>query len=99
MDKAMADVAKKAKIPGFRPGKAPKAIVEKHYGDEVRSEVMHRLVTESYIQALQENNLNPVDVPQIEQCLAAGQRHRRSPLRPRSKSGRTSSLAPMTASK
>ena len=44
MDRAIAEVAKKAKIPGFRPGKAPKAIVEKHYGDEVRSEVMNRLM-------------------------------------------------------
>jgi len=66
MEKALADVAKKARIAGFRPGKAPKAIVEKHYGEEVRNEVMQRLVTESYLQALQENNLNPVDVPHIE---------------------------------
>jgi trigger factor len=66
MEKAIADVAKKAKIPGFRPGKAPKAIVEKHYGDEVRNEVMNRLVTENYLRALQEHNLNPVDVPHIE---------------------------------
>jgi trigger factor len=66
MDKALADVAKKAKIPGFRPGKAPKAIVEKHYGEEVRNEVLHRLLSESYLQALQEHNLNPVEVPQID---------------------------------
>lgn len=66
MEKALADVAKKARIAGFRPGKAPKAIVEKHYGEEVRNEVMQRLVTESYLQALQENNLNPVEVPHIE---------------------------------
>jgi trigger factor len=66
MDKAIADVAKKAKIPGFRPGKAPKNIVEKHYGDEVRNEVVQRLVTESYLRALQEHKLNPVDMPQIE---------------------------------
>ena len=66
MEKALADVAKKAKIAGFRPGKAPKAIVEKHYGDEVRDEVRQRLVTESYLRALQENNLNPVDMPHIE---------------------------------
>ena len=65
LEKAFADVAKKAKIPGFRPGKAPKAIVERHYGEEVRSEVLHRLVSESYLQALQEHNLNPVEVPQI----------------------------------
>ncbi len=66
MDKAIADVAKKAKIPGFRPGKAPKAIVEKHYGEEVRSEVMQRLVADSYMQALQDNGLNPVDAPSID---------------------------------
>ncbi|MDA8424226.1 MAG: trigger factor [Nitrospiraceae bacterium] len=66
LDKALADVGKKAKIPGFRPGKAPKNIVERHYGDEVKSEVVHRLVTESYMKALEENNLNPVDMPEIE---------------------------------
>jgi len=66
MDKAISDVAKKAKIPGFRPGKAPKAIVEKHYGEEVRSEVMNRLISDSYLKALQEHSLNPVDVPEID---------------------------------
>ncbi|HTG00452.1 MAG TPA: trigger factor family protein, partial [Nitrospirota bacterium] len=66
LGKAFADVAKKAKIPGFRPGKAPKNIVERHYGDEVRGEVVHRLVTESYLQALQEHKLNPVEMPHIE---------------------------------
>ncbi len=66
MEKALSDVAKKARIAGFRPGKAPKAIVEKHYGEEVRNEVVQRLVTESYLQALQENNLSPVEVPHIE---------------------------------
>jgi trigger factor len=66
MDKALADVAKTAKIAGFRPGKAPKAIVEKHYGDEVRTEVVQRLVSEYYLRALQDNNINPVDMPHIE---------------------------------
>jgi trigger factor len=66
MDKAISDVAKKAKIPGFRPGKAPKAIVEKRYGEEVRSEVMNRLISDSYLRALQEHSLNPVDVPEID---------------------------------
>jgi trigger factor len=66
MDKALADVAKKAKIPGFRPGKAPKAIVERHYGEEVRNDVLQRLLTEYYLQALQEHKLNPVEVPQID---------------------------------
>lgn len=66
MDKALADVAKKAKIPGFRPGKAPKAVVEKHYGDEVRSEVMQRLISESYMEALREHGIHPVDMPTVD---------------------------------
>lgn len=66
MDKAIKDVAKKAKIPGFRPGKAPKNIVEKHYGEEVRSEVMNRLISDSYLMALRDHKLSPVDMPKIE---------------------------------
>src|SRR3990172_8931796 len=65
MDKAIADVGKKAKIPGFRPGKAPKAIVEKHYGEEVRSEVMNRLISDSYLKAVREHKLSPVEMPEI----------------------------------
>ncbi len=66
MDKAIKDVAKKAKIPGFRPGKAPKNVVEKHYGEEVRSEVINRLISDSYLTALREHKLSPVDMPKIE---------------------------------
>ena len=66
MDKAIKDVARKAKIPGFRPGKAPKNVVQQHYGEEVRSEVMNRLISDSYLTAVREHNLNPVGMPQIE---------------------------------
>jgi trigger factor len=66
MDKALKDVAKKAKIHGFRPGKAPMNIVEKHYGDEVRSEVRSRLISDSYLTAVREQKLSPVEMPQIE---------------------------------
>ncbi len=65
MEKAVVDVAKKAKVPGFRPGKAPKNVVEKHYQMEIQSEVMNRLISESYLQALSENGLVAVDMPNI----------------------------------
>jgi trigger factor len=65
MKRAVADVAKKAKIPGFRPGKAPKNVVEKHYQTEIQSEVMNRLISESYLRALNENSLIAVDMPNI----------------------------------
>jgi trigger factor len=63
--KALADVAKKAKIPGFRPGKAPKDVVERHYAAEIQSEVMNRLISESFLQAVRENGLSPVEMPNI----------------------------------
>jgi trigger factor len=65
MVKAVADVSKKAKIPGFRPGKAPKAVVERHYAAEIESEVVNKLISTSYLQALQEHSLSPVDMPSI----------------------------------
>lgn len=65
MVKAVADAAKKAKIPGFRPGKAPKAVVERHYAAEIETEVMNKLISASYLQALQEHSLSPVDMPSI----------------------------------
>lgn len=63
--KALADVARKAKIPGFRPGKAPKNVVERHYATEIDSEVMNKLISDSYLQAIKENDLSPVDMPNI----------------------------------
>ena len=66
MGRALADVAKKANIPGFRPGKAPKNIVEKHYGEEIRGEVLQRLVTDSYLRALEDKGLDPVETPRID---------------------------------
>jgi trigger factor len=65
MSKAVADAAKRAKIPGFRPGKAPKAVVERHYSAEIQSEVMNKVISDSYLKALQENDLSPVDMPNI----------------------------------
>ncbi len=65
LKKAVVDVAKTAKIPGFRPGKAPKNVVEKHYQMEIQSEVINRLISESYLQALNENGLIAIDMPNI----------------------------------
>ncbi len=65
MVKAVSDIARKAKIPGFRPGKAPRAIVERHYAAEIETEVMNKVISTSYLQALDEHKLSPVDAPSI----------------------------------
>jgi len=59
-------VAPKAKIPGFRPGKAPQKVVAMHFKGEAREEVMKTLISDSYHWAIEEKTLKPLLSPQIE---------------------------------
>jgi trigger factor len=52
---------KKAKIPGFRPGKVPRTILEARFGKGIEAEAIERLVPESYEKALIEHKLVPVN--------------------------------------
>ena len=65
-------VGKTAKIKGFRPGKVPPNVVRQHYGSQVRQEVLSDLMGQSYRDAVQQENLNPVAQPQIEPDMAGG---------------------------
>ncbi len=58
--------AKKARLKGFRQGKAPKAMVAKAYADELQREVVEELVGESIPAALSEHKLEPVGMPLLE---------------------------------
>ena len=67
MKKVYAKSAKYINIPGFRKGKAPMAIVEKHYGPEVFYEdTFNEIVPEEYERELKENNIEAVSRPDIE---------------------------------
>lgn len=67
MKKVYAKSAKYITIPGFRKGKAPMAIVEKHYGPEVFYEdTFNEIVPEEYERELKENNIEAVSRPQID---------------------------------
>ena len=67
MKKVYAKSAKYISIPGFRKGKAPMAIVEKHYGPEVFYEdTFNEIVPEEYERELKENNIEAVSRPQID---------------------------------
>jgi len=59
-------VGRTAKIKGFRPGKVPPKVIRQHYGSQVRQEVLSDLMGQSYRDAVQQENLNPVAQPQIE---------------------------------
>lgn len=60
------DVGRQAKIKGFRPGKIPRDILERYFKDYVKSEVIQKLVQETYPAALSEKGLQPVSPPVID---------------------------------
>ncbi len=59
-------VAPAAKVPGFRPGKAPRNVLELHYAGDAREKVLKQLITLSYRQAVREKSLEPLSFPDIK---------------------------------
>ncbi len=55
-----------AALPGFRPGKAPEPMVEKRYAKEIDDEVRKKLIPDTYREAIGEQKLRVVGMPQIE---------------------------------
>ncbi len=69
----VAEFVKLAKIPGFRPGKAPVAMVTKRYGKEVADEFTQKVVAKAYRAALEEQKLDVLNVINVEPgTIAAG---------------------------
>ncbi|MCG2714346.1 MAG: hypothetical protein L6308_05885 [Candidatus Omnitrophica bacterium] len=60
-----AQIAKEAKVPGFRPGKAPRDVLEKHYAASVHEQVLKELVPDVYNQAIATEKLDVIELPQI----------------------------------
>jgi trigger factor len=58
---------KEARLPGFRPGKAPRDMVAKKYDQDIRDEVKKKLISESYRKALTDENLDVLGYPDIEE--------------------------------
>ena len=67
LDSIYKTVGKSAKIKGFRPGKAPRAVLETHYGDSVKEEAVSNLITKHYTEAVEKNNIEIVAQPVIDQ--------------------------------
>jgi len=66
VDSFYKDLGKKAKIKGFRPGKVPRNILERHFKDYVKAEVIQKLIQDTYPMALSETHLHPVSNPVVE---------------------------------
>lgn len=67
MQQAYRRVVGRARIPGFRPGKAPRPMVERYLGREaLLQEALDRLVPEVYEEALKQEGIQPIDQPDFE---------------------------------
>ncbi len=60
-------IGREAKVPGFRPGKAPRPVLEQHHSQLAREEVIKGLVAESYDWSVKEEQIDVVDLPQISE--------------------------------
>jgi len=66
---AFNEVNRTVKVPGFRPGKVPRNVLEKRFGKEVRAQVLEKLFPEAYGKALRDNGLHPVTTPVFESSI------------------------------
>ncbi|MHA7833324.1 MAG: trigger factor, partial [Algiphilus sp.] len=66
VDKRLRQIGTRARIPGFRPGKAPLKVIRKQYGDQARADAISELVRETWPQAVQEADVNPAGQPSFE---------------------------------
>jgi trigger factor len=65
-DRVADDFQKEARIPGFRPGHAPRAVVLKKFQKDIAGETQRTLVPEAYQEAITEKKLRVVSAPEIE---------------------------------
>jgi trigger factor len=67
LDEVLNDIVKHASIKGFRPGKAPRKMVESAHGAFAREEMMKKLIPEVYHEGILQEKLDPIDFPSIDQ--------------------------------
>ncbi|MFO0754050.1 MAG: trigger factor [Thermodesulfovibrionales bacterium] len=65
--RGLQEAQRQAKIPGFRPGKAPMTLIEKKFGRNVEADVLEKLVPHYYSDALKEAGMKPVSKPVMEE--------------------------------
>ena len=65
IDRVVKGYSKKARLPGFRPGKVPSTIIKQRFREQIHHDVMHDLIPRAVEEALQERGIEPVDAPDI----------------------------------
>jgi trigger factor len=67
IDAAFRKLNQRVNVPGFRPGKAPRALFERNYGKETLvQEAVEALLPQAYGEAVEQNNITPIDQPEVD---------------------------------
>src|SRR5215469_12748341 len=66
MEKVAKEFARLARVPGFRPGKAPIPLIKKRFAEDIKGEVLQTLVPQRVEKAVAEQKLTPVSQPQVD---------------------------------
>ncbi len=65
LEEVYKELGKVAKIKGFRPGKAPRHLLESEHSHVAQEEVLKSLIPEAYQEAIEKEKLDPIDMPDI----------------------------------
>jgi trigger factor len=65
INRVAADYSRKARIPGFRPGKAPARVIKQRFKDQILHDVAHDLIPRAVDEALRERGVEAVDSPDV----------------------------------
>jgi trigger factor len=65
IDRIARDYSRKARIPGFRPGKAPARVIKQRYRDQILHDVAHDLIPRAIDDALRERGVEAVEPPDV----------------------------------
>ena len=66
IERVAKEIARVARVPGFRPGKAPLSLIRRRFADDIKGEVLQTLVPERVEKAVNEQKLTPVSRPEVE---------------------------------
>jgi trigger factor len=65
IDRVARDYSRKARIPGFRPGKAPARVIKQRFKEQILHDVAHDLIPRAIDDALRDKGVEPVDTPDV----------------------------------
>jgi trigger factor len=65
IEKAYTELGRAAKVKGFRPGRVPRHVLERMFGDRIRADVFGRLIQDSYAEIIEAHHIDAVGQPEI----------------------------------